>query len=81
MDDLGGSLGNAPTSEGITLEAQVNPLVSWIWYGALVFTFGSLIGLWPSGEGLPGPRQTGKKQPATPPRDEEESERVLVGAD
>ncbi len=83
VDDLEGTLGNAPASEGITLEAQVNPLVSWIWYGALVFTFGSLIALWPTGEGIPGAPRTRKtvRQPPRDPRDEAEPERALVGAD
>jgi len=52
VPDLGGAVGNDPASQRVTFEVQVNPLVSWIWYGGLVLTIGTLIALWP-----PAPRR------------------------
>ncbi len=47
--DMGGVLGGeAGDAERAVIEVQVNPLVSWIWYGGLILTIGSLIALWPT---------------------------------
>lgn len=48
VENVQGILSNDPTAQQATFEIQVNPLVGWIWYGGLVITLGSLIGLWPS---------------------------------
>ncbi|GMV04810.1 MAG: hypothetical protein AMXMBFR53_10900 [Gemmatimonadota bacterium] len=50
LDDLQGAVGNDPTAQGIDLQVLVKPLVALIWWGGLVLTLGSLIGLWPSAE-------------------------------
>lgn len=52
-EDLGGALANAAASQRVTLVVQVNPLVGWIWYGALMLTIGSLFAIWPSRGGIP----------------------------
>ncbi len=46
---LGGSVGAA---EEASVQLQVNPLVGWIWFGAMILTVGSLIALWPEPENL-----------------------------
>jgi cytochrome c-type biogenesis protein CcmF len=48
VENVQGILANDPDAQRATFEIQVNPLVGWIWYGGLVITIGSLIGLWPS---------------------------------
>jgi len=48
VENVQGILANDPTAQQATFEIQVNPLVGWIWYGGMVITLGSLIGLWPS---------------------------------
>jgi len=50
LDDLQGAVSNDPTAQGIDLQVLVKPLVALIWWGGLVLTLGSLIGLWPSAE-------------------------------
>lgn len=37
----------------------VNPLVSWIWIGGVVFVIGGLIAFWPERRKLPAPRKDG----------------------
>lgn len=46
---LGGAVGEA---EQASIQVQVNPLVGWIWFGAMVLTMGSLIALWPAPDNL-----------------------------
>lgn len=48
VENVQGILANDPNAQRATFEIQVNPLVGWIWYGGMVITLGSLIGLWPS---------------------------------
>jgi cytochrome c-type biogenesis protein CcmF len=36
----------------VTLKVFVNPLVNWLWIGALVFVFGTLVAAWPAEEAL-----------------------------
>jgi len=50
LDDLNGAVSNDPAAQGIDLQVLVKPLVGLIWWGGLVLTLGSLIGLWPSAE-------------------------------
>jgi len=69
VPDLGGVMGNDPASDRVTFEVQVNPLVSWIWYGGLLLTVGTLIALWP-----PAPRRRERSRPAA----EEASEASVV---
>ena len=38
-------------SERATFQFQVNPLVPWIWYGALVLAVGTLVAMWPGAGG------------------------------
>ncbi|MEE2669123.1 MAG: heme lyase CcmF/NrfE family subunit [Gemmatimonadota bacterium] len=48
VSDLGGAFENVADAQRATFEVQVNVLVGWIWYGGLILTIGSLIGMWPS---------------------------------
>jgi cytochrome c biogenesis factor len=66
VNDLGGAFENSAEAQRATFEVQVNILVGWIWYGGLVVSIGSLIGMWPSrGQPTVGPRtKRGAKQPA-----------------
>jgi cytochrome c-type biogenesis protein CcmF len=50
VDDLNGVMMNDANAQGIDLQVLVKPLVSWIWYGAIVLVLGSMITLWPSAE-------------------------------
>ena len=62
--DMGGVLGgDTGDSERAVIEVQVNPLVSWIWYGGLILTVGSLVALWPEARSF---EETEAKAPATP---------------
>ena len=56
---------NDSTSEHVIIEALVKPMVSWIWYGGIIVTIGTLIALWPAGN-VP----TRKTRTASPPRAE-----------
>ena len=48
LEDLDGVvMARADASQRATIRVMVNPLVGWIWYGALVLTCGSLIAMWP----------------------------------
>ncbi len=47
VPDLGGAISNDPGSQRVTFEILIKPLVSWIWYGGLLLTVGTLIALWP----------------------------------
>jgi cytochrome c-type biogenesis protein CcmF len=38
------------TANGATFKIFVNPLVNWLWIGALVFLFGILVAAWPDRE-------------------------------
>jgi cytochrome c-type biogenesis protein CcmF len=69
IDDTNAALNADSSAQGIDLQVLVKPLVGWIWYGTLVLTVGSLIGLWPSAEK--------KRVTETAPR----GEPVAVGAD
>jgi cytochrome c-type biogenesis protein CcmF len=51
-EDVIGVLEGRPDLQEATIVVLVNPLVPWIWYGALVVLVGTLIGLWP-GAGVP----------------------------
>ena len=63
VEDLSGVvLSDASSVQRATFTFLVNPLVPWIWYGALVLTLGSLIAMWPEpvrfregGQPEPGP--------------------------
>ena len=51
VEDLQGVVvSDVGSSERATFTIMITPLVGWIWYGALVFTIGSLIALWPDPE-------------------------------
>jgi cytochrome c-type biogenesis protein CcmF len=50
VEDFEGIVANDPDAQRIVAEVQVNPLVSWIWYGGVIITIGSLIALWPTAE-------------------------------
>jgi len=53
VEDLPGVvLSDADAVHRATFTFLVNPLVPWIWYGALVLTLGSLIAMWPEPERL-----------------------------
>ncbi len=43
------------SSQGATFKVFNNPLINWLWFGAFVFIFGTLIAAWPDRE--PGPVQ------------------------
>ncbi|MDX1567627.1 MAG: heme lyase CcmF/NrfE family subunit [Longimicrobiales bacterium] len=47
VPQLGAAIANVEGTQRATFEVQVNPLVSWIWYGGLVLTIGTLVALWP----------------------------------
>ena len=66
VNDLGGAFENSAEAQRATFEVQVNILVGWIWYGGLIVSIGSLIGMWPSrGQAPVAPRtKRGAKQPA-----------------
>ena len=38
------------TANGATFKVFVNPLINWLWVGALVFLFGILVAAWPDRE-------------------------------
>ncbi len=47
-DDLYLVLGSVNPQTGIAaIQAHVNPLVSWIWFGAIILIFGSIVCMWP----------------------------------
>lgn len=50
MENPAGVMRNDPDAQGIYLQTLIKPLVGWIWFGALILFFGSLIALWPSAE-------------------------------
>jgi len=51
VEDLEGVVNSdANASQQATFTFLVNPLVPWIWAGALILTLGSLIALWPDAE-------------------------------
>ncbi len=50
VEDFRGIVANRPEAQRIQLQAMVNPLVGWIWYGGVIITIGSLISLWPGVE-------------------------------
>jgi len=50
VKDMEGVVANDPGAQQIVAEVQVNPLVGWIWYGAVVLTIGSLVAMWPEAE-------------------------------
>ncbi|MEX2526364.1 MAG: heme lyase CcmF/NrfE family subunit [Gemmatimonadota bacterium] len=62
VDDMPGVFLNSPQSERATFQVMVNPLVGWIWYGALILTVGTLIALWPPR----GPLRASGRGTATP---------------
>jgi cytochrome c-type biogenesis protein CcmF len=41
-------LGYEDTGSKVTVQAQLNPLVGWIWIGGGVLTVGGLVALWPT---------------------------------
>jgi cytochrome c-type biogenesis protein CcmF len=41
------------TANGATFKIFVNPLVNWLWVGALVFLFGILVAAYPDREAEP----------------------------
>jgi cytochrome c-type biogenesis protein CcmF len=40
-------LGYDETGSSVTIQAQINPLVGWIWIGGGVLVIGGLVALWP----------------------------------
>jgi cytochrome c-type biogenesis protein CcmF len=47
-DDLYLVVGSVnPDTKVATLQIHLNPLVGWIWFGALILIFGSFVGMWP----------------------------------
>jgi len=58
------------TANGATFKIFVNPLVNWLWIGALVFLVGILIAAWPDRDGevvrssAQGPSQAKSRQPS-----------------
>jgi cytochrome c-type biogenesis protein CcmF len=48
LDDINGAVAAEANAQGLDLQVLVKPLVSWIWFGCLVLTAGTLIALWPS---------------------------------
>ena len=36
-----------PQTKVATFQIHINPLVSWIWFGAIVLIFGSIVSMWP----------------------------------
>jgi cytochrome c-type biogenesis protein CcmF len=40
------------TEDGATFKVYHNPLVNWLWVGAMVFLFGSLVAIWPEAENV-----------------------------
>jgi cytochrome c-type biogenesis protein CcmF len=36
-----------PDTKVASLQIHLNPLVNWIWFGALILIFGSFVGMWP----------------------------------
>jgi cytochrome c-type biogenesis protein CcmF len=38
----------ADGGSSVTIQAQVNPLVNWLWIGGAVMVLGGIIALWPS---------------------------------
>jgi len=54
------------STNGATFKVFVNPLVNWLWLGAIVFLFGILIAAWPEREGevVPVPARRAE-QPAS----------------
>ncbi len=50
VDDLNAAINNDPSAQGIDLQVLVQPLVGWIWYGALVLALGGLVSMWPSAD-------------------------------
>jgi cytochrome c-type biogenesis protein CcmF len=47
-DDLYVVLGSLNPQTGVAaIQAHVNPLVSWIWFGAIILIFGSIVCMWP----------------------------------
>ncbi|GMR12474.1 MAG: heme lyase CcmF/NrfE family subunit [Gemmatimonadota bacterium] len=71
-DLIAGAYENDPSAQRATFEFQINLLVSWLWYGGLMLTFGSLIAIWPSQGPLPAEKQTAARPEAVP---------ATVGAD
>jgi cytochrome c-type biogenesis protein CcmF len=70
FDDMQGAVSADASAQGIDLQVLIKPLVSWIWYGGLMLTFGTFIALWPSvdrrrmaleakSETMPGPAMAG----------------------
>ena len=53
VPDLAGAVNNRPDAQTATFTFLINPLVGWIWYGGMLVALGGLIGLWPSGAGVP----------------------------
>jgi cytochrome c-type biogenesis protein CcmF len=48
LDDMQGAVGANSEAQGLYLQVLVKPLVSWIWFGCLILTMGTVIALWPS---------------------------------
>ena len=42
------------SSQNATFKIYRNPLVNWVWFGSLVFIFGTLIAVWPNARPEPG---------------------------
>ncbi len=64
VDDLPGE--EDPGTQRATFQFQVNPLVPWIWYGALILAAGSLVALWPGSGGRAAETQQRTERAARP---------------
>jgi cytochrome c-type biogenesis protein CcmF len=72
MDDVNGALNADSDAQGIDLQVLIKPFVSWIWYGGLMLTGGTIIALWPSVDK--------KRLALEEATDEQEAEPALAGA-
>ncbi len=62
MENPQGALQNDPEAQGIYLQSLIKPLVNWIWFGALILFFGSVIALWPSADRKKAAREAPKPE-------------------
>jgi cytochrome c-type biogenesis protein CcmF len=53
-------LGYEDSGSSVTIQAQLNPLVGWIWIGGVVLVVGGLVALWPARRARARQRETAK---------------------
>ncbi len=39
-----------PDGQSASFKAYINPMINWLWFGGLVFVFGTLVAAWPSAQ-------------------------------